>query len=234
MIMKKFSVYEVFEDFISLFFPRMCFHCNKPLVYQEEILCINCRWTMPETNFHLDQENPVYQKFVYENRVKFASAYLFYHRKGIAQKLIHTMKYRNIPQIGRSLGKWYGEKLLESKIEGEFLIPVPLHKNKLSARGFNQSETICEGLAQSLKIPVDTQSIVRVSNTSTQTKKAKVDRWVNVNSVFKVVSSENIAGRKVILVDDVLTTGATMGVLIDEVVKAGARTISVLTIAAGV
>ncbi len=224
---------EIFNDFISLFFPRICFNCKKPLVHQEEILCIGCKSSLPETNYHLDKENPLYQKFVYENKVKFVSAYLFYNRKGVAQKLIHTMKYQNMPQIGNHLGEWYGHKLLSIGFNADVMIPVPIHKKKLGLRGFNQSEEICIGLSKVLGIPIDTKSVIRKTNTSTQTKKSRINRWMNVDSIFKVVDPESIRDREVVIIDDVLTTGATIGIIVDALVKAEVKTISIVTIAAG-
>ncbi|MFY0600947.1 MAG: ComF family protein [Cyclobacteriaceae bacterium] len=188
---------------------------------------------MPETNYHSNPENELFQKFVYESKVKFASAYLFYHHKGIAQKLIHTMKYRNMPQIGSYLGLQYGRLLSDVNLTADFLIPVPIHRKRLESRGFNQSEVIAKGLSEALEIPVSEKSISRLSNNSTQTKKSKIERWSNVESIFKVLSPESIENKDIILVDDVLTTGATMGVLIDEVVKAGVNSIGIVSMAVG-
>lgn len=231
--MKKIQWNRFYDDFLSLFFPRVCLNCNKPIIYEEEILCFGCRYSMPETDFHKNRENPLFQKFIYENKVKFVSAYLFYQRKGIAQRLIQTMKYKNMPQIGETLGKWYAKKLLSANLDIDIIVPVPLHKKKLKLRGFNQSEVIAKGMADVLQIPLDIESVRRVTNTVTQTKKTRIDRWINVDSIFQVVSENSIKGKKIMIVDDVLTTGATMGVLVDEIIKSGASEVSVVALAAG-
>lgn len=231
--MKKIQWNRFYDDFLSLFFPRVCLNCNKPIIYEEEILCYGCRFSMPETDFHKIQPNLLSQKFIYESKVKFVSAYLYYQRKGIAQRLVQTMKYKNMPQIGEVLGKWYGYKLLKSSINIDIIVPVPLHDKKLALRGFNQSEVIAKGLSHVLGIPVDSETIVRVTNTATQTKKKKIDRWVNVDSIFECKTKNKFDGLKVMIVDDVLTTGATMGKLLDLLVKEGASEISIVALAAG-
>jgi len=188
---------------------------------------------MPETNYHLFNENPLYQKFAYEAKVKFVSAYLFYNNKGVAQKLIHTMKYKNMPQIGRFLGSEYGRKLVRAGLTADIIIPVPIHGKKESLRGFNQSQIIAEGLAEHMEIPIDSKSVIRKADTSTQTRKSRVERWLNVEDIYIVKRPENIAGKSVMVVDDVLTTGATIGMLVDQLVKEGADSISIVAIAAG-
>lgn len=231
--MDKTIFFELIDDFASLFFPRICVNCRKSLVYQEEILCTHCRWTLPETNYHLNPINPLFQKFVYEPNVKFAASFLYYNRKGVAQKLIHSLKYKNTPQVGVALGKWYGHQLKSIDLKADLIIPVPIHRKKELSRGYNQSQKIAEGLSEKLNIPVDSNSVIRHVETKTQTKKGKVDRWVNVDSIYKVKRPDELFGKTAIVVDDVITTGATMGMLLDVLIKAGVTDIAIVAIASG-
>lgn len=138
-----------------------------------------------------------------------------------------------MPQIGRFLGSEYGRKLHREGVTADIILPVPIHVKKESLRGFNQSQIIAEGLTEHLKIPIDTKSVIRKSLTTTQTRKTKVERWLNVEQIYKVKEPQNIEGKSVMVVDDVLTTGATIGTLVDQLVNVGAESISIVTIAAG-
>ncbi len=232
-VMKNFKLNDFLNSFVSLLLPRVCVGCKKALIHQEEVLCTGCRWALPQTQYHIQHSHALQQKFVYENKVKFVAAYLFYHQHGLAQRLIHTMKYKNRPEIGQLLGVWYGYNLKSSKLNADLIIPVPIHKSKLASRGFNQSESFAQGLSDALIIPINTESVIRKVNTKTQTKKSKVDRWMNVENVFEVVDPQSLEDKDVLVVDDVITTGATIGMLVDVLVIAGVKSVSILGIAAG-
>jgi ComF family protein len=231
--MKRVKLIDIFDAFVSLLFPRVCIGCKKALIHQEEVLCTGCRWTLPQTNYHTAHSHALQQKFIYEIKVKFVASYLFYQRHGIAQHLIHALKYKNRPEVGYVLGQWYAQSISNINFNADLLIPVPIHTKKLQSRGYNQSESFAKGLSEILGIPVDTTSVIRNVHTNTQTKKSKVDRWLNVESVFEVVNPETLFDKHVVIVDDVITTGATIGYLIEVLVAAKVSAISILGIASG-
>ncbi|MEP1066392.1 MAG: phosphoribosyltransferase family protein [Cyclobacteriaceae bacterium] len=138
-----------------------------------------------------------------------------------------------MPQLGKFLGSEYGRRLCSAGVTADIILPVPIHAKKEALRGFNQSQIIAEGLTEHLEIPIDSKSIIRKAFTLTQTRKSRVERWLNVEDVYLVNDPENIEGKSVMVVDDVLTTGATIGTLVDQLVKVGAESISIVTIAAG-
>jgi len=202
----------LFNDFISLFFPKTCYGCGMSLYGNEEVICLKCSVHLPETNFHLEKNNQVYQVFTGRIELENASAYCFYKKDGTIQKLIHQMKYHGYANIGTYLGKLYGSKLIENPDYKSIdtIIPIPLHTKKLQKRGFNQAEKFADGLAENMDILVDTNIVSRVKESSTQTKKNRYNRWENVQQIFQVKSPELYQGKHLLLVDDVITTGATM------------------------
>lgn len=202
----------LFNDFISLFFPRTCYACGNNLFGNEEIMCLKCAIHLPETNFHTEENNQVSRVFTGRIKLENASAYCYYKKDGTIQKLIHQMKYHGHAEIGIYLGKIYGSKLIENPSYNniDFIIPIPLHKKKYKKRGFNQAEKFAQGLAKSMNTEVNINIVSRVKASTTQTKKSRYNRWENVQEIF-YVSEPNLYERKhLLLVDDVITTGATM------------------------
>lgn len=224
---------KIYKDFESLIFPNICINCKTILVGQEEVLCLKCKFDLPKTKNHLEKSNVQLNKFTYEPRVEFVYNYLWFRRGNVTQKLVSHLKYKNMPHIGVKLGEWYGIMLRDRKIEADYLIPVPLNKKKEDLRGYNQSERFALGLSQRLGIPLNTHSVIRAVNTQSQTKKSKIERWLNVETVFKVTDPEGFYNKRVILVDDVLTTGATFAGIIDPLVKCGVKSIGIITIGVG-
>ncbi len=200
------------RDFIGLFFPKVCYACDNVLLKNEETICTRCLIDLPRTNFHLHRENPVSELFWGRVNIQAASAFLYFAKAGRVQKLIHNFKYKGKLEVGRTLGRMFGSDLKQSpNFSGiDLLIPVPLHWSKQKARGFNQSEIFGREMAAAMGIPMITDALVREKATSTQTKKSRFDRWQNVSYVFRVAKPEKIAGKHILLVDDVVTTGATI------------------------
>lgn len=224
----------IWNDFVLNIFPAVCINCNATLVRDEQYICSRCKIALPRTNDHLQSTNRLLQKFAYEPKITHASSFLDYNRHGITRKLIHSLKYRGETDIGLMLGSLYGQDLLQiDKIHPDIILPVPLHHRKLKKRGYNQSEMIALGLAESMKVEVDTSILVRRVYTSTQTKKTRVSRWENVGNVFEVATPGQVRGKKVMLVDDVLTTGATMGSLATQLANCDVREIYLVAMAAG-
>lgn len=197
---------------LDLIYPVVCINCGNSLVTHETIICTFCAVKLPVTNFHKDPVNDMAKALWGRVNIDFATAYLYFRKAGITQKLLHQLKYKGRKDIGINLGNRFGNHLKETPFvtATDYLIPVPLHIAKIKARGFNQSLLICEGLSQSLDIPIVDNNLKRVSYTDTQTRKKRFERWLNVSEKFILNEPEKLEGKRVILVDDVFTTGATM------------------------
>ena len=224
---------EISNDFVKLLFPSVCISCQTSLVKQENYLCLKCRLSLPKTNYHLKPDNLLDKKFVYEPKVQKASAFLYFNKGGIAQKIIHEIKYNNQPELGELTGEWYGHDLLDANWPIDLIIPVPLHRTKLARRGFNQSDAIAQGISIATGWPVRTDLVIRRRKTNSQTKKSKVERWKNMQSVYRLTKTGSITDKTILVVDDVLTTGATIGELVTALSQSGAKAIYIVTLAAG-
>ncbi len=205
--MKKFL-----NSILHLIFPSNCLGCGNSLYQGEKVICTKCEMHLPRTRFHDDKKNKVAQIFWGRVPIKHATSFVFFRKKSIIQHLIHQLKYKNEKEIGIYLGELFAAELLDNNIfqEIDTLIPVPLHIKKQQKRGYNQSQLICEGMSNVLDIPVDTQSLKRIVNNDTQTKKSRFKRWKNVSSVFALTNNHQLEAKNVLLVDDVITTGATI------------------------
>ena len=200
------------EDFISLLFPKICAACGNSLWKQEETVCLSCEYHLPRTNFHLSLENPISRLFWGRVNLESASAFVYFNKGNKVQRLIHQLKYKGRKDIGIYFGRQYGQHLRCSPLfeTVQLIVPVPLHIKKLMKRGYNQSEQFAIGLGESMKIPVDPVAICRKKETETQTKKSRFRRWQNVAEVFEVKNPGSLEKKHVLLVDDVVTTGATL------------------------
>lgn len=197
--------------FYELFYPNLCVACNSHLLNQEELICTKCLYNLPKTNYHKEIDNPVSQLFWGRTKIEFATAYYFFHKGSMFQDMMHKFKYSGLKEIGFILGKSFGAQLKESMFnQVDIIIPVPLHPKKLKKRGYNQSEWLARGLAESLAKTVDTKSLVRAIATETQTRKSRFERWKNVENIFKITNPELLEGKHILLVDDVVTTGSTL------------------------
>jgi ComF family protein len=199
------------HDFLALFFPELCSACGHNLFKNEQVICTNCTYHLPYTNFHTDPQNKVVRQLWGRFEFIQANAFLHFSKGGKVQNLMHELKYNNNPQTGYRLGELYGNILVkhEAWIMPDIIVPVPLHKKKLKKRGYNQSEFIAAGLAASLKIPMETGLLFRQSETETQTRKSRYNRYENMRDAFAVNDAEKFSGTHVLLMDDVITTGAT-------------------------
>ena len=224
---------ELWNDFISNLFPLICVNCRETLVRDEVYICTKCKLSLPRTNLHIVKENRLFQKFAFEPKVKFVTAFLEYNPGGIARKLIHQLKYKGEQELGTILGDWFGLDLLQAPIDPDLILPVPLHPKKLRIRGYNQSDCIARGISERMGVLWDPKILSRTVFTKTQTKKSKIDRWKNVDSIFSINTHGTISNKKVLLVDDVLTTGATLGSLASILSSAGVSEIYIATLAAG-
>lgn len=201
-----------FADFISLIFPELCQACAKSLYRNEEIICADCLYHLPYTNFHQQAENAVAQQFWGRVPVEAASAMLYFTKASRVQNLMHQLKYKNKPEVGVYLGRLAGKRLLENPIfaAADMIIPVPLHQQKQLKRGYNQSLSFAEGLSEKMLLPVENQNLLKITGTESQTKKSRISRYENMKEVFWVKNPEKLVGKHILLVDDILTTGATL------------------------
>jgi len=223
------------KDFLDLIFPRNCPLCKQALFDFEPCLCTVCQGTLPRANFHLRPfANELTSKLQGLIPVHRAMAFLRFTKKGKSQALLHLLKYKNKPEIGEELGRLYGLSLSQHGFSGlwDVLVPVPLHPLKKARRGYNQSECFARGLSKSLGIPVQ-ELLERRKNTDTQTNKSRLDRLKNVEQVFVMQEGIHATGLRILLVDDILTTGATLCSAAQALLEGGAKHVDLATIAAG-
>jgi len=223
----------MFQDLINLFYPNICQICDVELYKNQNIICTNCVNELPVTNFHLDNENPVKKVFYGRVPLENATSLLIFKKKGSVQKLIHRLKYKGHQEIGTYLGKWLGSELAKtySYKNIDLVIPVPLHKKKLQKRGFNQVEEFGKEIALALNIPYIEDVLLKTSYSSTQTLKTRLARWGNIEESFVVVNSEKIKNKHILLIDDLVTTGATLEACADVLLEVGNVKISIATMA---
>jgi ComF family protein len=231
--MHKPIVGEFFKDFLSLIYPRYCLACFDSMRRGEEIICSRCLLEMPlSDSFHV-KENNLKTRLSYRLPLEYAFSCYVFQKDSRIQHLLHALKYRNQPEIGIKLGTVFGEKLRTGGFADFFqvIVPVPLHEHKLRKRGYNQSAKFAEGMAGQLKIPGETELLRRIKKTDTQTRKSKLHRWLNVKEGFEVVKPEEVYQKNVLLVDDVITTGATIEACGEALLSAGCNSLSVICIA---
>ncbi len=208
------------KDLTSLFYPEVCAACGNSLFKHEEVICTQCYVHLPKSNYHKDPNNPLHKVLVGRFPFMGATAFYLFNKKSKVQKLLHELKYKNNPEVGVITGKWFGEELKGTAFsKADILLPVPLHPSKQQQRGYNQSGKIAEGMSESIKIPLEENLLFRRAATKTQTKKDKGDRWQNVEDIFDIHDPGKYEGKKVILVDDVITTGATIEACANALLK---------------
>ncbi len=202
---------DFFRSAVHLFFPRVCPVCDRVLADGEYLFCTRCRWEMPLTRFWENPANPVHEKLSALVPLRSASSFLFYRKHSGVAGMVHRFKYKGDSRLAYTLGRWYGLEINEAGgVDADAIAPVPLHPFRRMGRGYNQAEMIARGLSESLGIPVHTGNLVRKSYTASQTRQSRKDRWENVEGIFRLRRPREWNGRHILLVDDVLTTGATL------------------------
>ena len=203
---------DIAHSILDVLFPRTCAVCNKTLVSHEKYLCTECSISIPCTDFHELKFNPMEQLFAGKILIEKAVGYFFYEKDNPYSGILHDLKYRNQPQLGRHFAYRYARELHDKGIftEIDCIIPVPLHHMKKIQRGYNQSEYIAMGFADVLEVPVYTDIVVAKRAHDSQTNKGIHERWLNTQDIFIVQNEDRLIGTHVLIVDDVVTTGATL------------------------
>lgn len=231
MILKRLA--KIINDINNILLPVVCFGCNAQLSRGERLICAVCRHELPLTDYNFTDENAVDLMFYGRFPIKKAASFVFFSKTGIIQNLIHHLKYKNQEQIGSFFGDWYGallenEKLLQTI---DIVIPVPLHPKKEKKRGYNQVGLFAQKIAKSIKADYRNDILIKKTNTKTQTKKDRQLRWENTKEVFQLNTTSMNGYTHVLLVDDVITTGATIEACAKTISQLGNVDISVLSIA---
>lgn len=199
-------------DTLHLFYPHVCIGCGSDLLQQGNLICIKCNSSLPQTNFAQHANNPIEKIFWGRIALVGAHSEFYFSKESLIQQLIHQLKYKNNKEVGYFMGGIMGKTLLDSNRFNtiDALIPLPLNIAKEHKRGYNQAEIICEGMSAVMQIPVIKNNVVRQRYTDTQTKKHRTERWQNVADSFIIKNETTLKGKHLLLVDDVVTTGATL------------------------
>lgn len=217
-------MWSTFQPLADIFYPRLCLACSRNLHAHERELCWTCLHRLPRTHYHRMPDNPLERLFWGRTQVRAVTSLLFFTKNGITQNLLHRLKYSGQQEVGVKLGRLLGRELLNEErfAASALVIPVPLHPKKMQLRGYNQSALLARGLAESMQLPTGEDLLQRGLFTESQTRKGRLERWENVADAFYCPQPEKLAGKAVLLVDDVLTTGATLEACARPLQSAGA------------
>ncbi len=198
------------KSLVQLFYPRLCIACNGNLAVNETFLCTHCLLHLPQTYFHTLPEHHLSKVFWGRIPLEQALAFLYFKKGNAVQHILHEIKYKDNKELAVFIGQYYGSILQQAGLNVDGIAAIPLHKSKQRIRGYNQSELIVQGLSASLDAENMSHYIMRHKATETQTKKQRFERWENVEDVFEVTATSAFAHKHILLVDDVITTGATI------------------------
>ena len=219
------SYKELKNSLLHILFPHVCDGCGSDIVDEESSLCMKCIAEMPETNFHLHANNPVEKIFWGRLPIISATAQYYFVKESLMQRLMHQLKYKGNKELGKQLGRLMGYELQKTNRfnKPDFLVPLPLFASKEKRRGYNQATVLCEGIAEVMNIEIARDVIVRTQHTETQTKKGRIERWQNMEGKFEMMKPGKIQNKNILLVDDVITTGATLEACGHELLKASPK-----------
>lgn len=220
-------------NLLNLFFPKVCLACQNYLTDNELHVCTQCRHQLPLTNFHFDKSNAVHKMMYGRVKLEEATALLHFSKKGIVQQLMHNLKYRNQEVISKFLGEWLGEDLKNSEAYKtiDVIVPVPLHKSKLRQRGYNQVDKFGRALAKALQADYNCDTLIKKSATKTQVFKDRLKRSSNADANFTISEKDSLKYKHILLVDDIITTGATIESCANALFTIEGITLSVATMA---
>jgi ComF family protein len=228
--MERNKAADMIRGLTHIFYPRLCEGCNKPLLQKEEVLCLSCSLQLPKTTYHNIADNETFTRFAGRVSIQHATSLAYFTNDGLLQHLLHGLKYNGKKDNGIYLGKQLGHELMHTDwiLAIDLIVPVPLHKKKEAQRGYNQSTLIANGIAEVVNKPA-LAAIARRRHTETQTHKTREQRVLNMQDAFEITIRNAVEGKHVLLVDDVLTTGATLESCANVLIAANAR-VSIATI----
>jgi len=222
---------EIKESILHLFFPHVCCGCGNDLISRSSEICIRCMENLPETQFERYPGNPVEKIFSGRLPIVAGTAQYYFTRESLIQRLVHGFKYKGNRELGKQLGQMMGEQMAGSgRFRADALVPLPLFPQKEKKRGYNQATLLCEGMSVAMRIPVWTHVVTRPIHTETQTKKGRIERWKNMEGKFVVRDAAAIRDKHILLVDDVITTGATLEACGMALLEAGNTSLSIATL----
>jgi len=225
-------VNRLLTDLLWLVYPELCAACDRALNSGERCVCTFCRYHLPRTHFHLEKDNAIEKRFWGRAPVQAATAFFHFSKGEKVQRMIHKLKYKGEKEIGVGVGEWMGHELKDAEgfAGASLVVPVPLHPRRQSKRGYNQSAMLAEGLSKSMRIPYS-EALLRNLETATQTKKHRFERFENVNRVFAVKNPAELENKHILLVDDVITTGATLIACAEALLEVPGTSVSIVTMA---
>jgi ComF family protein len=231
--MKKALPVALWEGVLHLIYPRLCAACSQSLLTQEQVLCIGCTSFLPATNFHHIPDNETAIRLVGRVQFEYATSFAYFSKAGLMQDLLHQFKYKGNKRIGIWLAQLLAHSLKNTHWiqEVDLIVPIPLYKRKEVARGFNQSELIAKELAIILKKDLKVDAIERVVDTPSQTKMSREQRLENLKGAFNLIANpQRLVNKHILIVDDVLTTGATIEACTDSLKNISGLKVSVVTL----
>jgi ComF family protein len=211
----KHSLKQTFNDFLHLFYPYNCIGCGTDVVNDDQQLCFNCFSELPFTHFEDRAANPVEKIFYGRSNIEQAAAVLYFTKHSIVQRLLFELKYKSNRNAGLFLGRLIGNAMMHSERfqNIDLLVPMPLNERRLKQRGYNQADILIAGIQEKISIASSSNAVIRSLYTQTQTHKDRTARWQSMEHVFKVADQNEITDKHILIVDDVITTGATMEAL---------------------
>ena len=221
------------ESLWAILFPPLCVGCGDVLQQHEPLLCLSCQYHLPINDFHLFPKNMVVSRMENFIAIDRGISYLTFTQSSIVQSIIHQLKYKHRTDVAIYFGKLLGAQLAAAQpsVPFDYVVPIPLHPKKLRQRGYNQSEYLAKGIAEILGIPINTDNLIRVKNTVSQTGLSDFSRFANVEDAFLCRDKILFEGKHILFVDDVLTTGATIGAAARVIREIEGIRISVATLA---
>lgn len=222
----------IYDSVLHMVFPQVCNGCGSDLVTENNKLCLVCHESLPQTSFHLHSNNPVEKLFWGRLPVTAATAQYYFSKGSLVQHLMHRFKYRGDKELGLFLGRLIGYQLKDTNRFNDIdaLVPLPLFPAKERQRGYNQASLLCEGISEVWYKPVIKGALIRTVYTESQTKKNRIERWQNMEGRFQLIDQQALTGKHILLVDDVITTGATLEACGYEIMKAENIRLSIATL----